>query len=143
MYGPAHLRALRGLFRECFPEEEWQEADFSSFTGATHQLNIGKVVVDRDDQLLGAVLYTLEKQRCRVRRIAVASTFRQQGIATWALGLLCGPRSVVRRPLFSAKVPADDLAAQRLFRRAGFLVEDPAALEVNGAVSRYEFNLRR
>lgn len=118
-YKPGHLEQLRDLHRCCFPREQWKRDDFVRFVdNKTGRNNVVKVLIDEKDVVYGSLLYTLDAQSCRIRRVAVWPDYRRRGLATFLLNSLCGPLSPVRRRLFLARVHETNTDAQ-LFLKDG------------------------
>lgn len=139
------LEQLVRLHHLCFPTEKWKKKDFVNFVGGTHgNNNVVKVVEDVEThRLYGTLLYTLEEGRLRLRRICVTEPVRRRGLATFMLNALCGPRSPIRRRVFTARVREANLAAQCLLRGMGFDFDGtrPRQHDANGeAYFEFTFN---
>lgn len=123
---PAHLEQLHDLHRCCFPKENWTVDDFSKFASPrSGRTNVLKTLVDDRDTVYGSLLYTLDGQSCRVRRLAVWPDFRRQGMAAFMMNSLCGPLSPIRRKLFMARVRENNLVAQMFFKNGMGFQFDP------------------
>lgn len=123
------MRALCELYHDCSPDEEWTPEDISKFMHSGRsdgRINVLKVLTiqhDSDawgDQVVGSLLYSLEGDTCRVRRICVHRDWRRQGLGQYMLDQLIGPQSVVRKARFTARVDLRRWQAACLFKKAGF-----------------------
>lgn len=127
-YGPAHVEQLRDLHRCCFAREQWTRSDFQKFVDKPGRSGVVKVLVDEKEIVYGSLLYTMDADSCRIRRVAVWPDFRRAGLASFMVNSLCGRLSPVRRKLFLARVREDNKPAQ-LFLRDGMGFQfDPARL---------------
>ncbi len=107
------------LYKECFPLEFWLAKDFNKFMqNKSNRNNVVKSLVDDSGVVRGSLMYTLESDSCRIRRIAVPENDRHKGHATTMMNTLVGPRSPVRRKLFVARVRENNLPAQLFFKTA-------------------------
>lgn len=124
-YKPAHLEQLRDLHRCCFPREGWKRDDFVRFVGKAGRNNVVKVLVDERETVYGSLLYTLDAQSCRFRRVGMWPDYRRRGLATFMVNSLCGPLSPVRRRLFLARVREANKEAQLFFQKGMGFQFDP------------------
>lgn len=143
-YRPPDLAQLTALYRDCFPDERWTEDDFHKFMCTEHN-NVIKVLVDDEDVVYGSLLYTMDTQMCRIRRVAVSQVYRRIGLCTFMLHALCGPRSPIRRSLFTVRVRETNTPMLMLLKnRMGFVFDPrkPRQVDVNG-VEFYEFTFTK
>lgn len=116
-----YLRQTASVLASGYPDQCWTEGDVRAFVNDTR--NVCKVLVDKSDRVWGVVLYTVDVNSCRVRRLAVHHLRRRRGLATLMLRALTGPLGTSGRRDVVAGVHERDLTAQRLFRKAGFTVD--------------------
>ena len=140
-----HIPQLKALFAICFPEEKWTSASFRKFTAHNHSDNTIKVLLDRNNVVLGALLYTLRANECRVRRIAVVPDHRRQGLASFMLDSLVGPKSSTRRDNFVVRVREDYLLGQLFFRdcKFGFKFDPKSKHVYEDRMAGYTFRLKK
>ncbi len=124
-FRPAHTEQLFDLFRCAYAREAWARADFARFAGAEHRSNVLKALTDDRGTVYGAVLYTLEPDACRVRRVAVWPDYRRRGLGAFMVNTLCGPQALIRRKVFNARVATDDAVGRAFATHLGFAA-DPA-----------------
>lgn len=132
------LGRLADLHLECFPAEAWKPKDFVNFVGGGHgNNNVVKVAASEDGCVYGSLLYTLEASALRLRRVSVTEAVRRQGLATFMLNALCGPRSPIRRRLFTARVRESNYPAQALLVSLGFAFDPQKARQRDEANQQY------
>ncbi len=117
---PADLKFVTALLRMCYPEEEWTLPDLKAFLAKEGTRNELRVVSDSTNQVYMVMLYTLEQNRCRLRRLGVAAGFRRTGIARFAVNALVGKRSPLGSTVVVARVCEDNVPAVRLLSGLGF-----------------------
>lgn len=134
---PEDLPQLVDLHRACVPREAWTAEDFYKFIGNhSDRVNVVKALVDAEGVVHGSLLYTVSADEVRIRRINVWPDNRREGIGTFMLESLIGPRSPVRQPLITAKVDNRNATAQVFFYARGFREDE--SVEEKGH-KRYEF----
>lgn len=141
-YKEVDLDQLVALHDECFSREAWERADFGKFMagGRRRRNNVIKSLVDSAGRLYGALLYTMEAQQCRIRRVSVFDQYRRNGLATFMLNALCGPRSPIRRKVFTTRVRETNTSMLLLLKnRMGFTFDPMRTRESDGGVEFYEF----
>ena len=98
-------------------EFPWVEEDFIR---CLRQRNCIVMVAEHDDQVVGFMIYELNKNRIQVLNFAVARDFRRRGVGTQMVAKLIGKLSAQRRTRIAMEVRETNLAAQLFFRTAGF-----------------------
>jgi ribosomal-protein-alanine N-acetyltransferase len=98
-------------------EFPWVEEDFIR---CLRQRNCIGMVAEHDDQMVGFMIYYLNKNRIQVLNFAVAPEFRRRGVGTQMVAKLIGKLSAQRRTRIALEVRETNLAAQLFFRTAGF-----------------------
>lgn len=142
---PADLSQLRDLHRCCYSGEKWTVADFNRFQHKEGRTNVVKVLKDESGVVYASLLYTLEPDLCRLRRIAVWPDYRRQGLARFMVNSLCSVHSPVRRKKFTARVLETNTAAQMFLSQGmGFEFDAKRPREKNEAgLCYYEFDFER
>ena len=143
-YRPCDVGQLVDIHRACFPDENWGPEDFQRFIdNKSGRNNVVKALVGEGGVVYGSLLYTVEQDAIRIRRVGVRPDVRRHGMATFALQALCGANSPMRRKLFIARVREDNLPATMLLKSLNFLF-DPKKKRDRDAqrdVDYYEFVL--
>lgn len=98
-------------------EFPWSEDDFVT---CLRRRNCIGMVAERDDRVVGFMIYELHKTRLHVLNFAVALDERRQGIGDQMVEKLIGKLSSQRRTRLSLEVRETNLEAQLFFKRAGF-----------------------
>ena len=98
-------------------EFPWQEEDFIR---CLRQRNCIGMVAERDDRVVGFMVYELNKTRLHVLNFAVAPDCQRTGIGTQMIAKLIGKLSSQRRTRIMLEVRETNLAAQLFFRENGF-----------------------
>jgi ribosomal-protein-alanine N-acetyltransferase len=98
-------------------EFPWVEEDFIR---CLRQRNCIGMVAEHDDQVVGFMIYELNKNRIQVLNFAVAPDFRRRGVGTQMVAKLIGKLSAQRRTRILLEVRETNLAAQLFFRTIGF-----------------------
>jgi ribosomal-protein-alanine N-acetyltransferase len=98
-------------------EFPWSEDDF---TRCLRQRNCIGMVAERDDRIVGFMIYELHKTRLHVLNFAVAREYRRLGVGTLMVHKLTGKLSHQRRSRILLEVRETNLAAQLFFRKCGF-----------------------
>ncbi len=134
---PADLEQLVDLYRACLPGEGWTAEDFYKFVGnRTGRVNVAKSLVDDKGTVHGSLLYTVTTDEVLIRRINVWPDNRREGLGSFMLNSLVGPRSPVRQAVVAAKVHNKNAVARMFFHSLGF--RDAWNGEMDDYV-RYEF----
>lgn len=114
----AHLPQVAALEKRCFPADPWSENLFRFALGSPNSTIL--LAEGADGTLLGyAVLYSVLDEG-NLDNLAVARSFRRQGVADAllsALAGLCRERGIVRLML---EVRASNVPALALYRKYGF-----------------------
>ncbi|HUT89398.1 MAG TPA: ribosomal protein S18-alanine N-acetyltransferase [Thermoguttaceae bacterium] len=105
-----------GIEAESF-EFPWLEEDFIR---CLRQRNCIGMVAERDDRVVGFMIYELAKNRIQVLNLATAAESRRRGIGTQMIGKLIGKLSAQRRTRVTLEVRETNLPAQLFFRDNGF-----------------------
>ena len=98
-------------------EFPWLEEDFIR---CLRQRNCIGMVAEHDDQVVGFMIYELNKNRIQVLNFAVAPDFRRRAVGTQMVAKLIGKLSAQRRTRIALEVRETNLAAQLFFRTTGF-----------------------
>ncbi|HEV3022694.1 MAG TPA: ribosomal protein S18-alanine N-acetyltransferase [Pirellulales bacterium] len=98
-------------------EFPWSEDDFIR---CLRQRNCIGMVADRDDRVVGFMIYELHKTRLHILNFAVAASRRRQGIGGQMVEKLTAKLSNQRRSRILLEVRETNLAAQVFFRSQGF-----------------------
>lgn len=114
------LEQIEGLLQACYKHESWTNKDIQRFANKKGNRNYIKVIGDSSGGVYGVVLYSIDNDVLRLRRLAVWPENRRCGIATSLVRTMTGVRSPYRRQHFTAKVHERDLAGQQLLKGLGF-----------------------
>ena len=98
-------------------EFPWSEEDFIR---CLRQRNCIGMVAEHEDQVVGFMIYELQKTRIHVLNLAVAARHRRSGVGTQMLAKLIAKLSAQRRNRIQLEVRETNLAAQLFFRANGF-----------------------
>lgn len=98
-------------------EFPWSEDDFIR---CLRQRNCIGMVADLDDQVVGFMIYELQKTRLHILNFAVSSAYRHRGVGNRMVEKLVGKLSDQRRSRILLEVRETNLAAQLFFRSQGF-----------------------
>lgn len=98
-------------------EFPWCEEDF---VRCLRQRNCIGMVAERDEQIVGFMIYELHKNRLHILNFAVHSAYRRQGIGRQMTAKLGSKLSHQRRTRILLEVRETNLDAQLFFRSAGF-----------------------
>lgn len=112
------MAAVLTIEQECF-EYQWTEEDFLSCLRVREC--IGMVAENRaDGQIVGFMIYQLEKPRIRLLNFAVAQFWQRRGVGRAMVRRLKDKLSQQRRKEIALEVRETNLDAQRFFRSQGF-----------------------
>jgi ribosomal-protein-alanine N-acetyltransferase len=98
-------------------EFPWSEDDFIR---CLRQRNCIGMVAERDERIVGFMIYELHKNRLHVLNFAVHPDFRRSSVGTQMAVKLIGKLSPNRRSRILLEVRETNLAAQLFFRDLGF-----------------------
>lgn len=98
-------------------EFSWNEDDFIR---CLRQRNCIGMVAERDDQVVGFMIYELHKNRLHILNFAVSKEIRRQGIGQSMVGKLLSKLSHERRNRIMLEVRETNLDAQLFFKGLGF-----------------------
>jgi [ribosomal protein S18]-alanine N-acetyltransferase len=102
--------------QECF-DRPWAEDDFMM---QLRQLNCIGMVAEREQKIVGAMIYELHKSKLNILNFAVESESRRNQVGTQMVSKLVGKLSQERRHVIETKVRETNLAAQLFFKSQGF-----------------------
>ncbi len=98
-------------------EFSWTEEDFIR---CLQQRNCIGMVAERDEKVVGFMIYELHKTRLHILNFAVATAVRRQDVGRQMVEKLAGKLSQQRRSRITLEVRETNLAAQLFFRSQGF-----------------------
>ena len=98
-------------------EFPWLEDDFIR---CLRQRNCIGMVAEHDDQVVGFMIYELNKNRIQVLNFATAPEMRRRGVGMQMVRKLIGKLSAQRRTRILLEVRETNLEAQLFFRDTGF-----------------------
>ena len=110
------MQAVLDIEADSF-EFPWLEEDFIR---CLRQRNCIGMVAERDDRVVGFMVYELNKTRLHMLNFAVAPDFHRLGIGSQMIGKLIGKLSAQRRSRIILEVRETNLSAQLFFRENGF-----------------------
>lgn len=95
----------------------WKEGDFVK---CLNQKNIIGMTAEIDDQVVGYVIYGLQKTSMEIMNLAVAEKFRRMGVATHILDRIKSKLNLNRRTQIQIAVADYNLHGHMLLKSAGF-----------------------
>ena len=98
-------------------EFPWSEDDFIR---CLRQRNCIGMVAEHEEQIVGFMIYELNRNLLHVMNFAVRADFRRRGLGSQMLDKLISKLSQQRRTQITLEVRESNLAAQLFFRRSGF-----------------------
>jgi ribosomal-protein-alanine N-acetyltransferase len=98
-------------------EFPWYEEDFIR---CLRQRNCIGMVAEHNDQVVGFMIYELEKSKLHLLNFAVARPFRRHGIGNQMIEKLIGKLSHQRRTRIVLEIRETNLPAQLFFKDCGF-----------------------
>ena len=110
------MPAVLGIENKCF-EFAWTEEDFIR---CLRQRNCIGMVAEKDDEVVGFMIYELHKNRLHILNFAVNPEFRRQGVGRSMVSKLLGKLSHERRNRIMLEVRETNLDAQLFFKSLGF-----------------------
>lgn len=118
---------IRWLVRADLPEviamiknstdPSWTEQELRNRVASRNTIAI---VAERNDIILGAVIYELHPQRLHISNIVVAERYRNQGVGRSLVNKLICKLTEERRNRITLLVSEANLTAQQFFRAMGF-----------------------
>lgn len=110
------MPAVLAIENQCF-EFNWTEDDFIR---CLRQRNCIGMVAERDDQVVGFMIYELHKNRLHILNFAVDQEVRRQGVGASMVNKLLGKLTHERRNRIMLEVRETNLEAQLFFKKVGF-----------------------
>jgi ribosomal-protein-alanine N-acetyltransferase len=98
-------------------EFPWSEEDFIR---CLRQRNCIGMVAEREERVVGFMIYELHKTRLHILNFAVSDDYRRRAVGTQMVEKLLGKLSHQRRDQILLEVRETNLAAQVFFREQGF-----------------------
>jgi len=98
-------------------EFPWSEEDFIR---CLQQRNCIGMVAERDDCVVGFMIYELHKTQLHILNFSVAPSFRRRGVGSQMIRKLVSKLSEQRRTRIVLEVRETNLAAQVFFRKSDF-----------------------
>ena len=98
-------------------EFPWCEEDF---VRCLQQRNCIGMVAENDDEVIGFMIYELDKTKIHVLNFAVNPAFRRKGVGRQMLAKLASKLSHKRRTRISLEIRETNLAAQLFFKSGDF-----------------------
>jgi ribosomal-protein-alanine N-acetyltransferase len=118
---------IRWMIRRDMPEVLAIESDSfefpwceNDFLRCLRQRNCIGMVAERDNKVVGFMIYELHKSRLHILNFAVSSRYRRAGVGTQMISKLVGKLSTERRNRILLEVRETNLPAQLFFRSSGF-----------------------
>lgn len=99
----------------------WTEEEFLD---QLRQYNCIGMVAERQEQIVGFMIYELRKHKLHVLKFAVAPWVRRQGIGSKMVDKLIHKLSQQRRSVISLEVRETNLASQLFFRSQRFRADE-------------------
>lgn len=103
-----------------------------------HNRSVIGIVARRGDEIVGYMLYRLDKESLEVMRMAIHPEFRKSGVGRAMIERLRNKLSTQRRKYLVASVGERDLQSQLFFRACGFRVTEIWQFD-EGDVYRFTF----
>ena len=110
------MPAVLGIENQCF-EFAWTEEDFIR---CLRQRNCIGMVAEKDDEVVGFMIYELHKNRLHILNFAVNPEHRRHGVGGAMVHKLLGKLSHERRNRIMLEVRETNLDAQLFFKSVGF-----------------------
>ena len=118
---------IRWMIRRDMPEVLGIESDSfefpwceNDFLRCLRQRNCIGMVAERNNEVVGFMIYELHKSRLHILNFAVSARYRRVGVGTQMIAKLLGKLSTDRRNRILLEVRETNLAAQLFFRATGF-----------------------
>lgn len=141
-----HTTAAVSLLQDAFSTERWSTRDLTRFLNPKRYPNNHiKVLLNQNGTVYGVLLYSVDAGVCRIRRLAIHSASRRQGLATAMIRELTGPKSSVRREHFVVRIHEMHLDGLLFFRdsKTGFKFDPRTKHTYNDGRAGYTFRLQR
>ena len=110
------MPSVLAIEQNCF-EFAWTEEDFIR---CLRQRNCIGMVAEKDDEIVGFMIYELHKTRLHILNFAVANSVRRRGVGAQMASKLVSKLSSGRRTRISLEVRETNLPAQMFFKSLGF-----------------------
>lgn len=110
------MPSVLAIEQNCF-EFAWTEKDFIR---CLRQRNCIGMVAEKDDEIVGFMIYELHKNRLHILNFAVHHNHRRQGVGNSMCSKLFGKLSHERRNRIMLEVRETNLEAQLFFKNLGF-----------------------
>lgn len=110
------LPVVLDIEQRCF-EFPWQEEDFLV---ALRQRNVIGMVAERNERVVGFMIYELHKKRLHLLSMAVHPNHARQGIGSTLIQKLVSKLSTLNRSFVDLEVRETNLRAQLFFKSMGF-----------------------
>lgn len=114
------MEEVMQIERDSF-EFPWSEEDFIR---CRRQKNCIMMVAERDNLIVGYMLYELHNRRMHLLNFAVHPQWRREGVGAQMVEKLLRKLSSERRVAITLEVRETNLAAQLFFHRCGFRAEE-------------------
>ncbi len=110
------MQSVLDIERQSF-EFAWSEDDFIR---CLRQRNCIGMVAERNEEIVGFMIYELHKNRLHVLNFAVHEDYRRSGVGRGMIEKLVAKLALQRRNRIMLEVRESNLAAQLFFRAIGF-----------------------
>ena len=100
-------------------EFPWTKDDF---LGKPHQRNCIYMVAEYNENIVGFIVYELNKNKIKLINLAVDPRFRRLGVGTQMVAKLIGKLNYQNRKRITFEIRETNLGAQLFFRTIGFQV---------------------
>ena len=121
----------------CFDWNAWTEDDFIR---CLRQRNCIGMVVDKDERVVGFMIYELNRTKLTVLNMAVHPTFTRQGVGTAMVQKLVGKLSTQRRSMIDLDCWENNLSAHLFLKAMGFKATGVVQKEW-GEAYRFEYRI--
>lgn len=120
-------------------EFSWTEEDFLS---CLRQRNCIGMVAEREETIVGFMIYELQKTALHVLNFAVCPTARHTGVGTAMVAKLVNKLAQQKRNSILLCVRDDNLAAQLFYKQCGFIAENVIPYYYRDGADAYQFRYR-
>lgn len=111
------LESVMQIEKESFEKHAWSEAEFLI---ALRQRNCIGMVAERNDEVVGYMVYELHKSRIEVLKFAVRKRSQRLSVGNEMIDKLKQKLAFQRRKRIGLEVRETNLDAQLFFKQAGF-----------------------